>query len=272
MQLSSHPPFRPGSGPAADATFARLRAHAARAGDGLLRWTLLPSPPPPLCESVTKADFYKCWQCDIFPTQMRPLPRPRAGPGEPPPPAFRYELASGRPPGSPEYAGARSRPPLATSDCSLRTSRPTALNPRPRTAGAGHAEGRANVRNTCPTGERVGKRASARWGREEMRGDLSHLLTHRNPASTCWLEKSEKKGALSTWVSSFYVFIRDVDLVERWGMGGSRPPGCRARRPGGAVPPLRPRQCARAGWGGGALCEEGHVCFFVLSSLADGSL
>ena len=148
--------------------------------------------PPPLCESVTvtKADFSKCWQCDIFPTQMRPLPRPRAGPGEPPPPAFRYELASGRPPGSPEYAGARSRPPLATSDCSLRTSRPTALNPRPRKAGAGHAEGRANVRNTCPTGERVGKRASARWGREEMRGDLSHLLTHRNPASTCWLEKS----------------------------------------------------------------------------------
>ena len=150
--------------------------------------------PPPLCVSVTvtMADFSKWWQCDIFPTQMRPLPRPRAGPGEPPPPAFRYELASGRPPGSPEYAGARSRPPLATSDCSLRTSRPTALNPRPRKAGAGHAEGRANVRNTCPTGERVGKRASARWGREEMRGDLSHLLTHRNPASTCWLEKSVK--------------------------------------------------------------------------------
>ena len=150
--------------------------------------------PPPLCESVTvtKADFSKCWQCDIFPTQMRPLPRPRAGPGEPPPPAFRYELASGRPPGSPEYAGARSRPPLATSDCSLRTSRPTALNPRPRTAGGGHAEDRANARNTYLTGGGAGKFASARWGRGEVREDLSHLLAHRNSASTCWLEKSGK--------------------------------------------------------------------------------
>ena len=123
---------------------------------------------------------------------MLPLPRPRSGPGSTPPLAFWGELASDRPSGGPGAPGRAPRPPVVTNS---RVRWPTSrcrAHPRPG-RGPGPAKRRSRkCAQHLSHGRACGKtrvRAVREWGSE---GGSLALAAHRNPASTCWLEKSVK--------------------------------------------------------------------------------